>query len=448
MVRKILVPLMVVVLTLSLTACDMDSVMSVVDTTNQRHEIVAKGSVSVNDTINSKELFKSEWAAMNNVYEAEEGNTSINKVNGDYKEKYEQFVKQFIQFVSNEYKSVDKISDLDSYLSDSITDLERKMFDWWGKNINQISEIWYTDTIMYNENTAYVNTISRIKRNIDNEEKDVDVAVKWCIGNENGALKIKSISVVSLDEVQKTVESVINNKKEILTYAPSKSQGNEYKDIQVYDEEAASKLLEVYKNCSVTLLSDSNEGSGFIIAPGFVMTTYDNVYKAKGIKVMFSDKTEKQIDGVVYANKENNIAILKMNERVGTKAILGNSAELKNGEPVAIAGCAGEMIEHITLGNVYQIDKDEFGYDTALVRAPLTTDGIGSAVINTHGDVVGIVAKNNKDFRESVKVITTDRFKSEIQKIADMKWQDAKCVKLSNMKWCGDDRNTETGTTK
>lgn len=448
MVRKILIPLMVVVLTLSLTACDMDSVMSVVDTSNQRHEIVAKGSVSVNDTINSKELFKSEWASMNGVYEAEEGNSSTNKVGGDYKERYEQFVKQFIQFVSNEYKSVEKISALDGYLSDNITDLERKMFDWWGKNINQISEIWYTDTIMYNENTAYINTISRIKRNIDGEEKDVDIAVKWCIADEGGALKIRSISVVSLDEVQKTIESVINNKKEILTYAPSKSQGNEYKDIEVYDEEAANKLLDVYKNCSVTLLSDNNEGSGFIVQPGFVMTTYDNVYKAKGIKVMFSDKTEKQIEGIVYANKENNVAILKMNERVGTKATLGDSDAIQNGEPVAIAGCAGEMIEHITLGNVYQVDKDEFGYNSALVRAPLTTDGIGSAVINTHGDVVGIVTKNTKDFRESVKVISINRFKNEIQKLADTKWQDAKCVKLSNMKWSGDSNSTEKETNK
>lgn len=438
MVRKIFVPLMVVVLTLSLTACDMDSVMSVVDTTNQRHEIVAKGSVSINDTINSKELFKSELASVNNVYDSVESECNIEKIDGSYKDGYEAFIKGFIQFVSNDYKSVENISKLDGYLSSNITDIERKMFDWWGKNINQISETWYTDTIMYNENAAYINTISRIKRDIDGQERDVDIAVKWHICRENGELKIKSASVISLDEVQKTIESVIDNKKDILTYAPSKSQGNEYRNVEEYDIEAANKLLEVYRNCSVTLLSESNEGSGFIVQPGYVMTTYDNIYKAKGIKVVFSDKTEKQIEGVVYASKDNNIAILKMSEKVGTKATFGKSAEVNSGEPVAIIGCAGEMIEHITLGNVYQKDINECGYDTMLVRAPLTTDGIGSAVVNKHGDIVGIVVQNSKDFRESVKVICTDRFQEEINKLSNIKWQDAKCIKLSDMKWCKD----------
>ena len=85
-------------------------------------------------------------------------------------------------------------------------------------------------------------------------------------------------------------------------------------------------------------MTDNNEGTGLIIEAGYVMTTYDNIYKARGIKIVFSDNTEKDIDGIVYANKEHNIAVLKMNEKVGTPIELGNYEGLNEGDIAAIVG--------------------------------------------------------------------------------------------------------------
>ena len=199
-IKKALSMALILGLTVSMTACDMDDVMSVVDTSNQRVELVVKGEKTVKDTINSKEQFILDFASITEVDNCEEKEGTINKItDATVKENAEKLVKDFIKFISTDYKTVDDIGALDEYLCKDITDTELRMFDWWGKNINQVTETWYLDTIVDSEEFYVINTISRIKREIDGTEKDVDVAAKWKVVHEDGHLKIGSASVVSLD---------------------------------------------------------------------------------------------------------------------------------------------------------------------------------------------------------------------------------------------------------
>ena len=194
-IKKALSMALILGLTVSMTACDMDDVMSVVDTSNQRVELVVKGEKTVKDTINSKEQFILDFASITEVDNCVEKEGTINKItDATVKENAEKLVKDFIKFISTDYKTVDDIGALDEYLCKDITDTELRMFDWWGKNINQVTETWYLDTIVDSEEFYVINTISRIKREIDGTEKDVDVAAKWKVVHEDGHLKIGSAS--------------------------------------------------------------------------------------------------------------------------------------------------------------------------------------------------------------------------------------------------------------
>lgn len=434
--KNIAISLLLGIFTLGLSSCDTESVMSVVDTTNGKNGVIDKGTVSLSNTFNPKQKFTLDFASINDVADSEVIASSADKFDSSYREGAESFVKEFIRFVSNEYNNIESLTRLDSeFLGSRITDTERKVFDWWGKNINQVSETWYVDTVAYNNDEFYINTISRMKRDIDGEQKEVDVAVKWYVAREENGIRIQSASIISLDEVNECISSIIDTNKNVTIYNPSKSQGSEYKNISTYDTKAAESLVKVYKNSSVTLLSDTNEWSGVIIQPGYILTTYDNMYEANTIRVMFSDKTVKDVDGIVYADKKKNIAILKMTERVGTKLTLGEPDDIEIGEPVAAIGCAGENIEHVTCGNVYAKLINEYNRSIMLCRLPLTSDGSGSVVVNKNGDAIGIVVDTSNDFKEASTVISIESVRSEIDKIEETKWNDAKCIKLSNMQW-------------
>ena len=434
--KKTLSIALMLCLVLSMTACDMDDVMSVVDTSNQRVELVVKGEKTVKDTINSKEQFTLDFANITEVEDCIEREGTINKVTDvTMKENAEKLVRDFIKFISTDYKTVDDISALDEYLCKDITDTELRMFDWWGKNINQVSETWYLDTIVDSNDFYVINTISRIKREIDGTEKDVDVAAKWKVVHEDGHLKIGEASVVSLDEVKESITNILSAESDIAIYKPTKSQGNEYKDIKSFDKDAIDSMKEVYKNSVVAVLTDNNEGTGLIIETGYVMTTYDNIYKARGVKIVFSDDTEKDIDGIVYANKEHNLVVLKLNEKVGTPIELGNYDELKDGDMAAVVGCAATFVEHITAGNITNLTKNEYDTRGMLMRAPVTNDCLGSAVVNSEGKVVGIITYANSTFKEMSKAIGSNKIQEIKEKCTKGEWDKTDGISFSNMKW-------------
>lgn len=424
-----------IILNLLLCSCDSESVMSVVKTTEGQSGTVEKGSISSINTVNSREMFKSELATVNNIENGEVIQSNLNKFDTNYKESAESFVKEFIQFLSNGYGNVDSLQELDKYLGSNISNTERKVFDWWGKNIKQVSETWYIDTVMYNEDNFYINTISRMKRNIDEQLVDVDIAVKWHIKREEDGIKIYSASVVSLDEVSESINSLISNKENMLVYKPSKSIGSEYTNIKSYDTSAKDALIELYKNSCVGVLSDTTEGSGFIIQPGYVLTTYDSVYKAKEINIVFKDKEEIQVDGIVYADKEKNTAVLKLSNKIGTAIDIGDIGELKLGEPIAIIGSAGKEIEQITCGNIYEKDCNEFGNETILARVPLASDGVGSIAVNMNGCVIGIVTGNDKQLKETCKILSIAEIMNTIDIIINSDSNNVNCIKLKDTNW-------------
>lgn len=424
-----------VIISLLLCSCDSESVMSVVKTTDGQSGTVEKGSISSINTVNSREMFKSELATVNNIENGDIVQSNLNKFDTNYKESAESFIKEFIQFLSNGYGNVDSLQELDKYLGSNISNTERKVFDWWGKNIKQVSETWYIDTVMYNEDNFYINTISRMKRNIDEQMVDVDIAVKWHIKREEDGIKIYSASVVNLDEVNESINSLISNKEDMLVYKPSKSIGSEYNNIKSYDTSAKDALIELYKNSCVGVLSDTTEGSGFIIHPGYVLTTYDNVYKAKEINIIFKDKDEIQVEGIVYADKEKNTAVLKLSDKIGTGIDIGDITELKSGEPIAIIGSAGKEVEQVTCGNIYEKDLNEFGNQTILARIPLASDGIGSIAVDMNGGVIGIVVGNDKQLKETCKIMSIAEIKDTIDIIVNSDSNNVKCAKLKDTDW-------------
>lgn len=428
--------MVIIISALNLAACDTDSIMSVVDTSNQRVELVEKGQKVIQDVINSREQFIFDFASINDVRECKVTSDDTEKITlADKKEEAENLVKSFINFVSSEYKTVDNIEKLDTYLSEHITDVELRMYDWWGANTNQLSETWFVDTIAESEKGYTINTISRLKRNIDNEQKEVDIAVKWTVVYENGELRIASTNVVSLDEVKEGIQSILKGKTDMTIYKPTKSQGNEYSNIKNIDAKALKSVKEVYKDSVVAVLTDNNEGTGFILAPGYVVTTYDNIYKAKGIKVMFPDETEKNIKGIVYASKIDNVAVLKMTEKVGTAVELGKYSDIKDKDPVAIVGCAGTMIEHITGGNMTQKAYNEYDRMVMLVRAPITNDGLGSIVVNPSGKVVGMINYTNSTFKEMSRALSTAHLGDVSKYLKSTEWNSVKAISLGSMEW-------------
>ena len=167
-------------------------------------------------------------------------------------------------------------------------------------------------------------------------------------------------------------------------------------------------------------------GSGFVIsADGYILTNYHVVDGVEDLKVSFADGTSYDAT-FVGGEEENDIAVLKIDASGLRPVVLGNSDDLRVGEPVyAIGNPLGELTFTFTGGYVSAKDRAITMSDGTIMNMIQTDTAInsgnsGGPLFDQYGQAVGIVSAKYSGSSGSSSTIEGIGFAIPINDVADM----------------------------
>ncbi len=132
-------------------------------------------------------------------------------------------------------------------------------------------------------------------------------------------------------------------------------------------------------------------GSGVIFDKnGYIVTNYHVIAGSHNIAVHFSNGLRKYAK-VVGFDKQNDIAVLKVDIPTPMVAELGDSKEVKTGDIVMAIGTPfGLFNNSVTLGIISAVDHGALSSPRIQTDASINYGNSGGALINTKGQVIGI----------------------------------------------------------
>ena len=189
------------------------------------------------------------------------------------------------------------------------------------------------------------------------------------------------------------------------------------REFQTIVKSVQPSVVEVVATCTVTpqnisgrrgtLLSDDSEtglsyeniGSGIIIdAVGHIVTTAGVVENADEIEVVFTNgkRTSGTLLGV---DALTDIAVLSVKNDNLPQTKIGNSDQIDTGSWVITVGSSYGHSPTLSFGTVsgLEILPDRPFYDAIKINASVNPGNSGGAVINTSGEIVGVIAAKLED---------------------------------------------------
>ncbi len=184
------------------------------------------------------------------------------------------------------------------------------------------------------------------------------------------------------------------NKGDVIGGTFNKISLNENGDVLVSD----SKLKEIYnanKNTSVQITGmndtgDSVYGSGFFIREGVVVTTWSLFLKAitdsDYLYVNDCNGNTYDVLGVIAAQIDYDVVVLKINKEVGLKAILGDNTDFSKGDKVFTINSKNNGSFSINYGSNINITNGRLENMFAV-----SSSDVGGALYNDIGHVIGFI---------------------------------------------------------
>jgi serine protease Do len=135
-------------------------------------------------------------------------------------------------------------------------------------------------------------------------------------------------------------------------------------------------------------------GSGVVVSPdGYILTNNHVVEGATDVKVSFADKEEYPAK-VIGTDKYTDVAVLKINKTGLTTLPFANSAKAEVGDVVLAIGEPFGLGQTVTMGIISAKGRAGLGIerfeDFIQTDAAINRGNSGGALIDTHGDLVGI----------------------------------------------------------
>ena len=137
-------------------------------------------------------------------------------------------------------------------------------------------------------------------------------------------------------------------------------------------------------------------GSGFIITDdGYILTNYHVIEDSDTITVTLYDDTQYDAALIGY-DESNDVAVLKVEAQDLTPVVLGNSDNIRVGDPVvAIGNPLGELTFSRTGGRISALNREitmSSGVTLDLMQTDcaINSGNSGGALFNLYGEVVGI----------------------------------------------------------
>ncbi|UCF86662.1 MAG: serine protease [Nitrospiraceae bacterium] len=152
-------------------------------------------------------------------------------------------------------------------------------------------------------------------------------------------------------------------------------------------------------------------GSGFIVSPkGLVVTSYHVVRNAPYLRILAGEELL-AVEGLVYRDKDNDTAVLKVIGSNLRSVRLGSTENLIRGEPVYVMSNPGGDKTIISEGTLSGIEK--FGRRKRMlqVTAPFSQGSSGGPAFNKHGEVIGIATATVSSSQNVNFVVSIERLK-------------------------------------
>jgi S1-C subfamily serine protease len=137
---------------------------------------------------------------------------------------------------------------------------------------------------------------------------------------------------------------------------------------------------------------DTVRGTGFFISSdGYLVTNehvIDGAHRNSDVTVTGIDGVNYPVRGLVYANKDDDIAILKVNCINAPYLEIDPDDDLMEGQTILTIGCPKGLTGTVSNGLISSIRKDE---GVIQISAPISHGSSGGPVLNEQGMVVGVV---------------------------------------------------------
>jgi S1-C subfamily serine protease len=156
-------------------------------------------------------------------------------------------------------------------------------------------------------------------------------------------------------------------------------------------------IAKVAKGAIVTIVTAVDDkpialGTGFIVSPdGVIVTNYHVIKTGNVAATKFADGSILEVDGVLAADKDRDLAIIKIHGKVFHALTLGNSDQIQIGEDVVAIGNPLGLELTVSNGILSGIraDKDAGG-KFLQTTAPISHGSSGGPLFNMQGQVIGI----------------------------------------------------------
>ncbi|MGN0607754.1 MAG: S1C family serine protease [Oscillospiraceae bacterium] len=153
-------------------------------------------------------------------------------------------------------------------------------------------------------------------------------------------------------------------------------------------------LIGVYNDTPYQMTS---LGSGVILtADGYILTNAHVVDGASDMKVRLNDDSQYEAK-IIGIDREQDVAIVKIEATGLTAAELGDSDSAVVGEAVAVVGAAGSFENSVTFGYISALGREiETDYSSSGILNCIQTDAAlnpgnsGGALVNMYGQVIGL----------------------------------------------------------
>lgn len=177
-----------------------------------------------------------------------------------------------------------------------------------------------------------------------------------------------------------------------------------------------------------TVVASAN---GFFINNGLVLTTWNFIEKslidAQYITIKDSNLNTFEFDGIVTANPDTDVVVIKLKKSDTPAVKLGNSESLKVEDPAITISSKSSTGALIQTGIIISAD------DYIQTSIPLLNTDEGSPLLNQNGEVVGM--NTSKSTNTSVSISINSEVLKEIQnKFANINFNDIESISFSELK--------------
>lgn len=262
-----------------------------------------------------------------------------------------------------------------------------KQIDEYGIKLNYIKDI---KTSVFNDTDRMV-FIYLPECDVKGVKQDVVVAF-WLKSNDGEEFKLFYPWVTIDEQLDNYFKDITNSEEQGINIGGSFNQVTVSSDEEISEEEL-QLLYDANKETVVQITGMSNTGSntygsGFFIREGVVVTTWSLFLQLlTESNYMFVNDVygnTYEITGVISAQIEYDVVVLKLNKEVGKRVVFGDTTKLSNGDYLFTINSKSNSSFMINYGTNIKVNDGRLENMFLLSK-----EDVGGALFNQNGEVVG-----------------------------------------------------------